>query len=92
MFNFCPISSSILTELFSSRFVMIITMVMVMVMMHDDDVHVADDVIGLYTQVTLEEAKESYADEIVHEIQSKTAEDMTLNATRIQQWIAQWQV
>lgn len=40
----------------------------------------------------MEEAKESYASEIVHEITSKTPEDLVTNATRVQQWIAQWQV
>lgn len=35
----------------------------------------------------LEEAKESYANEIVIELQSNTIQDMESNASRIEQWV-----
>ncbi|GBC20971.2 uncharacterized protein OCT59_005352 [Rhizophagus irregularis] len=38
-------------------------------------------------QVILEEAKESYANEIVIELQSNTIQDMESNASRIEQWV-----
>ena len=41
-------------------------------------------------QVILEEARESYAHEIVHEVQSNTIEDMENNVTRVEQWGIQW--
>lgn len=37
-------------------------------------------------QVVLEESRESYAPEIVHECPSNTIEDMESNVTRIEQW------
>lgn len=41
-------------------------------------------------QVILEEARESYAHEIVHECSSNTIEDLENNVTRIEQWIKHW--
>ena len=41
-------------------------------------------------QVILEEARESYAHEVVHEVQSNTVEDMENNATRVEEWCKQW--
>ncbi|KAL3917786.1 MAG: hypothetical protein SGARI_007632, partial [Bacillariaceae sp.] len=42
-------------------------------------------------QVVLEEAKEAYAHEIVHEVPSNTIEDMDNNVNRVAQWIEQWE-
>jgi len=41
-------------------------------------------------QVVLEEAKESYAKEIVHEVPSNTIEDMENNVTRVKSWVEQF--
>ena len=41
-------------------------------------------------QVVLEEAKESYAEEIVHEVRSDSVEDMDGNVERVKAWIAAW--
>ncbi|KAI9850697.1 MAG: factor activating pos9 [Thelocarpon superellum] len=41
-------------------------------------------------QVLLEEARESYDEEIVVELRSDTVEDIESNAERVQQWIQQW--
>eukprot|EP00978_Attheya_sp_CCMP212_P015471 scaffold39928_cov45-Attheya_sp.AAC.3 len=41
-------------------------------------------------QVILEEARESYATEIVHEVQSNTIADMDSNVERLLLWIKQW--
>lgn len=41
-------------------------------------------------QVILEEARESYAHEMVHEVPSNTIEDMENNVTRVEQWGKQW--
>jgi len=41
-------------------------------------------------QVILEEARESYAHEIVHEVPSNTIEDMENNVNRVEQWGKQW--
>lgn len=41
-------------------------------------------------QVILEEARESYAPEIVHDVQSNTMEDMESNVARMEQWCLQW--
>ena len=41
-------------------------------------------------QVVLEESRESYAPEIVHECPSNTIEDMESNVTRIEQWTKHW--
>jgi len=41
-------------------------------------------------QVILEEARESYAHEIVHEVSSNTIEDMENNVTRVEQWCKEW--
>jgi len=38
-------------------------------------------------QVILEEARESYSNEIVIELQSNTIQDMESNASRIEQWV-----
>lgn len=39
----------------------------------------------------LEEARESYSQDIVHEVPSNTIEDMDSNVERVQQWCQQWQ-
>ncbi|KAF2756191.1 P-loop containing nucleoside triphosphate hydrolase protein [Pseudovirgaria hyperparasitica] len=41
-------------------------------------------------QVILEEARESYAEEIVVELQSDCAEDVERNVERIQSWLEAW--
>ena len=41
-------------------------------------------------QVILEEARESYAHNIVHEVPSNTIEDMENNVNRVEQWAKQW--
>lgn len=41
-------------------------------------------------QVILEEARESYAHNIVHEVPSNTIEDMENNVSRVEQWAKQW--
>ena len=41
-------------------------------------------------QVILEEARESYDEEIVIELRSETTDDMESNADRIAAWVAQW--
>jgi adenylate kinase len=41
-------------------------------------------------QIILEEARESYAQEIVHEVQSNTIEEMDANVARVDQWTKQW--
>ncbi|XP_012256167.1 adenylate kinase isoenzyme 6 isoform X2 [Athalia rosae] len=43
-------------------------------------------------QTILDEAKASYKDEIVHELQSNTNEEMEENVNRICQWIDQWKI
>ena len=41
-------------------------------------------------QIVLEEARESYAHEIVHEVPSNTIDDMDANVARVEQWTKQW--
>lgn len=41
-------------------------------------------------QVVLDEARSSYAEEIVVELQSETSEDMEANVARIIEWITNW--
>mmetsp|Transcript_7631 Transcript_7631/g.11316 ORF Transcript_7631/g.11316 Transcript_7631/m.11316 type:complete len:150 (+) Transcript_7631:93-542(+) len=41
-------------------------------------------------QVVLDEARESYQAEIVHEVPSNTLEEMESNVARVEQWCAQW--
>jgi len=41
-------------------------------------------------EVLLQEAKESYDEEIVVELQSVTADEMESNVERIEQWLEQW--
>jgi adenylate kinase len=41
-------------------------------------------------QVVLEEARSSYPEEIVVELQSETIEDMESNVRRIVEWIHSW--
>ncbi|XP_058808338.1 adenylate kinase isoenzyme 6 [Phymastichus coffea] len=43
-------------------------------------------------QVLLDEAKNSYKEEIVHELQSDNADQMADNLNRICQWIEQWKI
>ena len=43
-------------------------------------------------QELLEEARQSYKEEIVHEPPSNTPEDMEENLDRISHWIQQWKV
>jgi adenylate kinase len=41
-------------------------------------------------QIVLEDARESYAEEVVHEVQSNTVDDMETNVMRVEQWCQQW--
>ena len=41
-------------------------------------------------QVVLEEARESYAAEIIHECASETLEQMDANVDRVEAWLAAW--
>ena len=41
-------------------------------------------------QVVLEDARESYASEIIVELQSETTEDLEANVARIVEWIQAW--
>jgi len=41
-------------------------------------------------QVVLQEAKESYDEHIVHEVQSNTIEELESNVDRVEQWCKQW--
>lgn len=41
-------------------------------------------------QIILDEARESYAEEIVHEVVSNTVEEMDNNVSRVDQWCKQW--
>jgi adenylate kinase len=41
-------------------------------------------------QVVLEEAREAYAPEIVHEVQSNTLDDMESNVARMEEWCKQF--
>jgi len=41
-------------------------------------------------QVALEEARESYEKEIIHEVPSNTLEDIESNVDRVEQWCEQW--
>jgi len=41
-------------------------------------------------EILLEEARDSYDEEIVVELQSNTSDDMESNVERIETWIAQW--
>eukprot|EP01038_Epipyxis_sp_PR26KG_P011208 gene11208-15033_t len=43
-------------------------------------------------QVVLEEAKDSYNPEIVHELQSNTIEELEANVQRIEQWLSTWKI
>ncbi|KAI8379461.1 adenylate kinase isoenzyme 6-like protein [Radiomyces spectabilis] len=43
-------------------------------------------------QVVLEAARESYAEEIVVELQSTTTDDMESNVERVKQWLDAWKV
>jgi len=41
-------------------------------------------------EVLLQEARDSYDEEIVVELQSNTPEDMESNLDRIEEWLKQW--
>ena len=41
-------------------------------------------------QTILEEARESYRKEIVHELKSNTTDEMETNLDQIEQWVQQW--
>ena len=41
-------------------------------------------------EVLLQEARDSYDEEIVIELTSNTSEDMESNVERVEEWIAQW--
>ena len=41
-------------------------------------------------EVLLQEARDSYDEEIVVELQSNTSEDMDTNIDRIEAWLKQW--
>lgn len=41
-------------------------------------------------QVVLDEAKESYKEEIVHEVSSNSIEELEANVERVEQWCKNW--
>lgn len=41
-------------------------------------------------QIVLEEAKEAYPDEAVHEVQSNSVEELESNCSRVEQWLDTW--
>lgn len=41
-------------------------------------------------QVVLEEAKESYPDEAVHQVNSNSVQDLESNVDRVQRWLEDW--
>lgn len=41
-------------------------------------------------QVLLDEARESYKEEIVVELKSESADDVEANIERVEQWVEQW--
>ena len=41
-------------------------------------------------EVLLQEARDSYDEEIVVELSSNTSEEMEANVERIEQWLKQW--
>lgn len=41
-------------------------------------------------EVLLQEARDSYDEEIIVELQSNTAEEMETNVERIEAWLKQW--
>lgn len=41
-------------------------------------------------QVLLQEARDSYDEEMVVELQSNTSDEMDSNVDRIEQWLTQW--
>lgn len=41
-------------------------------------------------QVILEDARESYREDIIIELVSNTVEDMEANAEKLQNWITEW--
>mmetsp|Transcript_32155 Transcript_32155/g.49827 ORF Transcript_32155/g.49827 Transcript_32155/m.49827 type:complete len:189 (-) Transcript_32155:50-616(-) len=41
-------------------------------------------------QVILDQARESYSPNIVHEVHSNTIDDMEKNIVRVEQWVKQW--
>lgn len=43
-------------------------------------------------QTILEEARESYREEIVHELKSDTLDQLSDNVNRICQWLEQWKI
>ena len=51
---------------------------------------VAENVECEIMQVILDEAKESYAAEIVHEMPSENLEQMDANVARVGTWLAAW--
>lgn len=54
------------------------------------DHKIAENVECEIMQVILEEARESFAEEIVHEVKSETIEEMDSNVDRVVQWLEQW--
>lgn len=54
------------------------------------DKKVAENVECEIMQVVLQEARESYAPEIVQELTSQTVEDMDSNIDRVLMWVQHW--
>ena len=50
----------------------------------------AENIEAEIMQICVEAAKESYAAEIVHELQSNTIEDLENNVDRVEQWLQAW--
>ncbi len=43
-------------------------------------------------EVLLQEARDSYDEEIVVELQSNTSDEMDTNIERVQAWLKQWRI
>jgi len=56
------------------------------------DTKIDENIDAEIMQVILEEARESYAEEIVIELQSNTVEEMDENVDRIVQWKKRWEL
>lgn len=54
------------------------------------DVKLQENIDSEIMEVLLQEAKESYDEEIVVELQSVDADEMESNVERVEQWLEQW--
>jgi len=51
---------------------------------------VEENVTAEIMQVVLEDARESYKEEIVHEVESNTLDDLAAAEARLEAWLAAW--